>query len=192
MSTSIYLPPGAWRGIYRVMQRPNANALRVSVETGMRIGDVLALTPIQITHPTFTYTAQKTGKEATVSLSLDLWRELVLGMGKHWVFPGRDPRKHRTRQAVYRDVKKAAMTLGHQGQVSPHSARKTFAVELRKAEGVDAVQKALQHTDRHVTDIYAYSDVKNPAGIDIDALAELIAVKVFEKIKQMFDFSGKN
>jgi len=191
MSTSGYLPPECWRGMYRVMQRANVNAIRVSLETGMRIDDVLSMRPEQLDEGlTFVYVAKKTKKPGTATLSLELWRELKLSAGELWVFPGRDPRKHRTRQAVYRDLKKAASVLGIEGQISPHSARKTFAVELRKKEGIAEVQKALQHTDRNVTRIYAYADIDARSSGDVEAFAEILAEKICKKIEQLFILRG--
>lgn len=190
MSRSEYLPPECWRGLYRVMQRENVNAMRVSIETGMRIDDVLSLRTEQLGtrergKRVFEYTAKKTGKTAKVEISLDLWRELRACAGDLWVFSGRNPEKHRTRQAVYKDVKKAVSLLGIEGQISPHSARKTFAVELRKKSGLAEVQKALQHSDRETTNLYAFADIATRSNRnigDIEDIAEVIAEKVVEKL----------
>lgn len=195
MSRSEYLPPECWREMYRVMQRANVNALRVSLETGMRIDDVLSMRPDDLRGDSFSYVAKKTGKRGRAKLSLDLRRELSAGCGQLWVFPGRDPNRHRTRQTVYKDVKKAAKLLGVEGQISPHSARKTFAVELRKTSGVAEVQKALQHADVETTNLYAFADLaamSTARSHDADQLAELIAERVVEKIAQMFEISGKS
>ncbi len=188
MSRSEYLPPECWRELYRVMQRANVNALRVSLETGMRIDDVLSMRPEDLSKSSFSYVAKKTGKEGKAKLSHDLRVELKLGCGGYWVFPGRNPFKHRTRQTVYKDLKKAVKLFGLEGQISPHSARKTFAVELRKTSGVLEVQKALQHADVETTNLYAFADVakRSVATSDVEALAELIAEKVVEKLKQVF------
>lgn len=183
------------------MQRANVNAMRVSVETGMRIDDVLSLKTEQLGtrergKRVFEYVAKKTGKKAKVEISLDLWRELRAGAGEEWVFAGRNPAKHRTRQAVYKDVKKAVELLGVQGQISPHSARKTFAVELRKKSGLAEVQKALQHSNRETTNLYAFADIATRSSRDGDAsiddsgierLANAIAEKVVEKLRLLYE-----
>ena len=80
--------------------------------------------------------------------------------GARWVFPGRDPRKHRTRQAVYKDIRRAAEAFRVREHVSPHSARKIYAVEqLHKSGDLHKVQRLLQHDDAAVTAIYAMADV---------------------------------
>jgi len=191
VSRSEYLPPECWEKIYSVMQRHNVNAMRVSLETGMRIDDVLSLRTAQIKSAQkhknmLEYTAKKTGKTGKTKLSTGLLRELLICAGETWVFPGRTGAKHRTRQTVYKDVKKATKLLGVQGQVSPHSARKTFAVELRKKSGIAEVQKALQHTNAETTNLYAFADVAVRGGAtetDMEALAEYIAQKVVEKMR---------
>lgn len=189
MSKSEYLPPECWRELYRVMQRANVNALRVSLETGMRIDDVLSMRPDSLSKSSFSYVAKKTGKVGKAKLSHDLRVELKLGAGDQWVFPGRNPEKHRTRQTVYKDLKKAVKLHKLNGQISPHSARKTFAVELRKTSGVVEVQKALQHADVETTNLYAFADVAKRSidTSDVEALAELIAEKVAKKIERLFD-----
>lgn len=191
MSKSEYLPPECWGKLYDVMQPQNVNAMRVSLETGMRIDDVLSLRTEQLKNAqkhknVVEYLAKKTGKRGKAKLSAELMRVLVAGSGDVWVFPGRSATKHRTRQTVYKDVKKATRLLGVEGQISPHSARKTFAVELRKKSGVNEVQKALQHTNPETTNLYAFADVASKSGAvarDLDEFAEQIARKVVEKMR---------
>lgn len=176
-----YANPAIYDHLYRVMQRANVIAMRVSVETGMRIDDVLSLRPDNVNGSKLTFTAKKTGKNGVARISADLARELRGIAGTDWVFPGRDARKHRTRQTVYRDIRRACAILGVETHISPHSARKTFAVELRKEKGLAEVQKALQHANAEVTKLYAFADIATPRaadGIDIEALAQLIAEKV--------------
>ena len=72
---------------------------------------------------------------------------------------------HMTRQAVYQAVKRACAMLDIDGQISPHSARKTFAVTERKAHGLSAVKKALQHDSVETTKIYADSDLVELDGV---------------------------
>lgn len=44
-----YIKPSVYTRIYHLMQYENALALRLSLETGLRIGDCLALTPARTT-----------------------------------------------------------------------------------------------------------------------------------------------
>lgn len=83
-------------------------------------------------------------------------------------------------------MKKAAKLLGVQLNAAPHSARKTYAVEIFKDKGIDATQRELQHDRVSTTMLYAFSNIltKNEEigqnTFDIDALAEKIARKVVE------------
>ena len=184
---SEYLNPELYVELYSVMQRPNVNALRVSLETGLRIDDVLNLTPDQVRADKLRYTAKKTGKPGVARLSKQLRSELLRQSSDLWCFPGKKAGQHRTRQTVYKDLKKACKLLGVEGQISPHSARKTFAVELRKRSGVGAVQRALQHSDVETTNLYAFADVAIRQQIDD---CERIATLVVEKIEHLFESAG--
>lgn len=145
------------------MQYSNILALRVSLETGMRIDDVLSLKVSDLKKRTITYIAKKTGKQdkktITNTLSTAI-RALADESKSEYIFPHRnDPEKHRTRQAVFEDLRKARERIGIKDHVTPHSARKSYAVHLRAEKGFEAVQKALQHDNASTTMIYAFADV---------------------------------
>ena len=136
----------------------NRLVMRVLLHTGLRIGDVLQLRPEQL-KPNFWLTEQKTGKRRQVGLPDPLLTDLREAAGEHWVFPGADPAKHRTRQAVWKDVKRAAQAARLTANAAPHSARKVYAVELlRKYGDIDRVRRALNHGGLEVTLIYAMAD----------------------------------
>ncbi len=118
--------------------------------------DALALRADQL-KPRFWVTEAKTGKARMVGLPDDLRRTLELQAGKVWVFPKRGrPEEHRTRQAVWKDVKRAAKAFRLPQNVGPHSARKVYAVELLKKYGdIDKVRRALNHGSVSTTMIYA-------------------------------------
>ena len=138
----------------------NRLVMRTALVTGLRVGDVLALKPERL-KPHFWVTEQKTGKKRQVGLPEPLLSDLKKNAGKWWVFPGRDPRKHRTRQAVWKDVKRAAKAFRLPQNVGPHSARKVFAVELmRKYGDIDRVRRVLNHNSETVTMIYALADLQ--------------------------------
>ena len=66
------------------------------------------------------------------------------------------PGKHRSRQAVWKDVKRAADALRLPQNVAPHSFRKVYAVDLmRKYGSIEKVQRALNHGSETTTMIYA-------------------------------------
>lgn len=136
----------------------NRLVMRTALATGLRIGDVLALKPEQL-KPHFWVTESKTGKKKQVGLPGPLLTDLKKHAGLHWVFPGRNTQKHRTRQAVWKDVKRASKAFRLPQNVGPHSARKVYAVELMQKYGdIDRVRRALNHSRDSVTLIYALAD----------------------------------
>lgn len=144
--------------VLRLLTPENANVMRVCLHTGLRVGDVLRLRTKQL-KPHFWVTEQKTRKRRQVGLPEPLLSDLKNQAGEVWVFPGVDPRKHRTRQAVWKDVKRAARAMRLVQNVGPHSARKVYAVELLERYGdLDRVRRALNHNSEAVTLIYAMAD----------------------------------
>lgn len=136
----------------------NRLVMRLLLHTGIRIGDALQLKPEQL-KPNFWITEQKTGKRRQIGIPEPLLSDLLDSSGKNWVFPGADPAKHRSRQAVWKDVKRAAEAARLTQNVAPHSARKVYAVELLERYGdIDRVRRALNHGGIEVTLIYAMAD----------------------------------
>ena len=136
----------------------NALVMRVALHTGLRVGDVLKLKTRQLA-PHFWVTESKTGKRRQIGLPEPLLSDLKNSAGEFWAFPGRSPEKPHTRQAVWKDVKRAARALRLPQNVGPHSARKVFAVDLmRKYGDIDRVRRALNHSSEAVTLIYALAD----------------------------------
>ncbi len=193
-----YIKPSVYRKIYQLMEYENALALRTSLETGMRIGDVLALTPDQIDGRTIKYTAQKTGKPAKKVISADLSKRLKRISDKDFVFPGRFGDKPRRRQTVWKDVKKATKHLKLTENVGCHSARKTYAVEVFQDKGLPSVQKELQHTHGDTTLVYAFADMftarrngdATQSSIDVERLAVAVATEVVRQLEQTFCIDG--
>lgn len=103
---------------------------------------------------------------------------------KKFIFPGRFGDKPRTRQAVWKDVKKASKALKINENLSPHSARKTYAVEEFHEKGFKEVQKELQHDRAETTMLYAYSDIlfKNHNGV-IDEELKDICIEILETVQ---------
>lgn len=136
----------------------NALIMRVALHTGLRIGDVLQLRTEQL-RPNFWVTESKTGKRRQVGLPQPLLEALKNNAGTEWVFPGRYGHKPQTRQAVWKDVKRAAKAYRLPVNVGTHSARKVYAVDLMQRYGdIKRVQKALNHDSEAVTLIYAMAD----------------------------------
>lgn len=144
------------------MRRSMAGAewlpLWVSLETGLRIGDVVSLRRASLREDGIHFRAKKTRKNGMAPISAAL-RKALAGRGK-WLFPS--PSKagaHLTRQAAWARIKRAANRAGVDiAGVSPHSLRKCFAVELYRERGFRAAQEALQHRNGMTTELYAFAD----------------------------------
>lgn len=145
--------------VFDALMPSNRLVCKVILHTGLRLGDVLELKPEQLKEQ-FWITEQKTGKRRRVGLTRELIRELHAQSGTEWVFPHRtDFKRHRTRQAVYADVKRAAKAFRLPQNVAPHSFRKAYAVELMEKYGnIERVKRALNHNSVATTTIYALSD----------------------------------
>lgn len=146
--------------VLAALMPPNRLAIEVSMRYGMRIGDVLSMRREDVVKGSWTYKEQKTGKRRRIRLSKLLQERLLSQSGRVYVFEGRlDWRKHRTRQAVYKDIRRAAKALRLAEHVSPHTARKIYAVDAYKRYGdIKQVQRLLNHSDEAVTMIYALAD----------------------------------
>ena len=153
--TAEYLVNKEMEHVFAALMPENRLVCRVCVATGLRVGDVVELRTEQLAQQ-FWITEKKTGKRRRVNLKADLLTDLKAHAGKEWVFPGRDAKKHRTRQAVWRDVKRAAKAFRLPQNVSVHSLRKVYACDLLNNSKGDMkrVQKALNHSDAATTMIY--------------------------------------
>lgn len=178
------------------MCHENALAVQVSLETGLRIGDVVSLPVTALQGCYIFFTASKTGKSGKKKISSALAKRLREISGKKYIFEGRNSSdKHRTRQAVWHDIKLASALCGCTVNVAPHSARKTYAVEQFHRGGLGAVRRELQHEDYGTTMLYALSDKltctpqtvnsNSPTGEQLEALAQRIAELVVEKMKPL-------
>lgn len=160
MSRSKWVSKGIMEHLLAACTWENELALRVSMTYGLRIGDVLRMPSDCLSTGKWSFREEKTGKRRRLTLSATLIRYLRGIAGKVYVFEHRlDWHKHRTRQAVYKDLKRVARAF-RLGGVSPHTARKVYAV-ARYAECFDAdrVRRLLNHNDEAVTYLYALADV---------------------------------
>lgn len=144
---------------------PNRLALEVSLATGLRIGDVLSMRTEQLQGASdrrVTVRELKTGKTRRIKLPVELYRRMIAQAGRVWVWEGRiDWRKHRTRQAVNKDLARAARLwrLPPKLHISPHTARKVYAVtQYQRSGDLAKIQKLLNHSDEAVTMLYAMAD----------------------------------
>lgn len=137
----------------------NAEALRLSLDYGLRIGDVLRMPSAVLVSGRWSFKEEKTGKRRRIRLSPTHIAACRAFAGKYYVFEHRtNARRHRTRQAVYKDLRRIAQAFRLR-YVSPHTARKVYAVERFRACGdLKRVQRLLNHSDEAVTVLYALAD----------------------------------
>lgn len=158
-----WIPGDVMGALLAAMMPANALALEASMATGLRIGDVLAITRQQCARGRFTVSEEKTGKHRRVYLPKKLQERMFAQAGRFFVFEHRlDEKKHRTRAAVYKDLRRVAALYRLEGKkiaahVSTHTARKIWAVEALRA-GKD-VQRLLNHESEAVTMLYSMADI---------------------------------
>lgn len=139
----------------------NRLVMRIALQTGLRVSDILGLKKSDIDKgQQFWITEAKTGKRKKIVLQRQLWQELRSQSGSVWVFQNRlDEAQHRTRQAVWKDIKRAQKALRLPQNAGCHSMRKVYAVELmRKYGDIERVRRALNHDRPATTMIYAMAD----------------------------------
>lgn len=158
--TTEYMLNGEVDRVLSALMPSNRLVMRVILHTGLRIGDVLNLRPEDL-KPHIWVTEQKTGKRRMVGLPVSLMSDLLDSCGEEWVFPSpKNPHKHRTRQTVWADVKRAARLFRMPQNIGTHSARKVYAVELmRKYGNIEKVRRNLKHSYPSTTAIYAIADL---------------------------------
>ena len=146
--------------ILRLLMPPNRLAVEVSLRYGLRINDVLALKRSDVAKGDFTIKEQKTSKRRRIRCTGSFQARLLAQAGRVFIFEHRlDWKRHRTRQAVFKDIKRASKALRLDENVGTHSARKNFAVhEFRVTGDLKKVQRLLNHSDEAVTMIYALAD----------------------------------
>jgi integrase len=154
-----YIINTAMEQVLGILTPSNRLVMKTILHTGLRVSDVLALRSDQL-KTRFYITERKTGKRRLVTLNRELLEELRRNCGKLYVFPHRtDPNRHRTRQAVWADVKRAARAYRLPQNVGTHTGRKVYAVDLMHRYGdVEKVRRALNHERAAVTILYACAD----------------------------------
>ncbi len=152
--TTEYLLRREMEHVLAALTPSNRLVCRVCLQTGLRVGDVVSLKTRDLKGQ-FWIVESKTKKRRRVNLPRELLDQIRAQAGEVWAFPGRKPWQHRTRQAVWADVKRAAKAFRIRQNVAPHSFRKVYAVELlRRCGDVKRVQRALNHSDCATTMIY--------------------------------------
>lgn len=158
--TTEYLLEREVRGVLMLLTPVNRLCMKVMLHTGLRVGDAVALPASLAKTGRCTVVEAKTGKKRRVSVPEALRRELEAVASREWLFPSRwSETGHITRQAVWKDVKRASKAMRLPQNVGAHSCRKVYAVDLlRKYGSMERVRRALNHDDVVTTAIYAMAD----------------------------------
>lgn len=137
----------------------NQLIVRVMLHTGMRLSDVLEL-PSEGLSTSGWYIESKTKKKRRYGLPKPLLEAILEQARDGWAFPGRKRGTHKTRQAVWKDIHRAAVAFRLPQTVGAHSFRKVYAVRLMRKYGkLEKVQRNLNHSSGSVTAIYAMADI---------------------------------
>lgn len=162
---SDFIKPDVLEHVLFALTYENALVIRVCLQTGLRVGDVVSIKTDTLKECSdngykLKITEQKTNKKRSVFLGKKLTDLLLRQAGKIYVFQGRAGEDtHRTRQAVYKDIKRAGKLFRIKENLTPHSVRKIYAVKLYEKYGnIAKVRKALNHSNDGVTMIYALAD----------------------------------
>lgn len=159
----------AWAVLEKLLMPENALVIETMLQTGLRVSDVLNLRTATLRKgQRFTVTESKTGKGKRVRIGNALYLRLLAQCGKIYVFPStRTELKHRTRQAVWADVKRAAKALRMRVNVAPHSARKSYAVgEYQRTHDIEAVKRKLNHSNIETTILYLLDIIFETGGAE--------------------------
>ena len=159
MARSEYVPRAFVEHLLAGLMPANAEVLRLCMDYGLRVGDVLRLRVEDLHKPYWSFKEEKTGKRRRVRLSKAHIDTCLALAGKVYVFEHRtDYKRHRTRQSVYKDIRRIAQAF-HLKNVTPHSFRKIYAVDLMHETGdISNVQRRLNHDSAAVTMLYALAD----------------------------------
>ena len=96
----------------------NQLIVRLMLQTGMRVGDAVAW-PTRALKPSGWYVESKTGKKRRYGISKPLLEAIKAQAGPEYAFPGRRRGTHKSRQAVWKDIKRAAKAFRLSRQTGP-------------------------------------------------------------------------
>jgi len=135
--------------------------VKLAIESGLRISDILKLTVGDVKHRTMSVYESKSRRERTFKISQELHSELkrATKYKKHSSIlfcSARSASKPLHRSTIHRKIKKALKTLKF--DASAHSMRKLYAHNIfSETHDLQKVQEALHH--RNITTTCAYLDI---------------------------------
>ena len=129
----------------------NALVVRACIKTGLRISDVLSLKTCDL-KPRQTVRESKTGKSRRVEWGQSLYHEMLGQAGDIWVFEGRtDPKRHRTRQTVYKDIKHAEAVYKRSGRHQAGGRKSQHTEQGRQPARAIRCHSLMERFHRHHT-----------------------------------------
>lgn len=149
---------------------PTALCLAIALETGLRMGDIVALRKKTVDEARANegrarVREQKTGKTREVQFSDALLRRMSAQTRRQrkgeYLFPhARKKGEHRTRESVRMSIKRTCERYHiDPAGVSPHSFRKLYAKRLYAETGnLEKVRAAMGHEQLATTALYVLSD----------------------------------
>jgi site-specific recombinase XerD len=148
--------------------------IATSYGAGLRIAEVCSLRKTDIDSQRMRILVHGKGKKDRYSLLspmiLELLREYyrkVRPKGE-WLFPGQNPKRHLTTNAIHRAFKKAVKKAGIKKKVSMHSLRHSFATHLlENGTNLRFVQALLGHAS--IRNTMRYTHVSNAALAQIES-----------------------
>ena len=157
--TTEYLLAKEVEHVLAALMPQNRLIIRVVLHTGLRISDVLEMRTEDLKLSGW-LVEKKTGKRRRFGLPAPLLREIQGQAGEVWAFPSaKNQTQHKTRQAVWHDVKRAQRAFRLPQNVGTHSFRKVYAVNLMHKYGdIERVRRALNHSSPSITAIYCMAD----------------------------------
>lgn len=169
-----WVEPESMKLVLMALTPENRLVMELALATGRRVSDILNLKTSQILRDgrvkeRVTIRELKTGKNALIYIPVKLRDRLIQNAGEIYVFEGRNSKyKHRSRQAVAKDLKRARKILRMDKLiVSSHSARKIWAVnQYKHAYNLEQLQKQMNHSDPAITMIYAMADEMTKRRLD--------------------------
>lgn len=162
MAITDHVDPVELSHLLAALMPENRLAMEISMYTGLRISDVLALKTEAVRatpNGRLTVRELKTGKNRRIYLPDELRKRALRYAGRLYVFEHRlDANRHRTRQAVWKDIKRVAKAFNLRANLAPHTARKTYSVAEYRKGGLKRLQGLLNHSSEAVTVLYALAD----------------------------------
>lgn len=165
---SEWIEPDALELLLTAMTPQTRLAMRMALCSGLRIGDIVQLRTADMKQR-MTIHEDKTGKSRRVYWPANLYRQMMEQAGDVWLLQSRKAGKHLHRSTVYRELRRVAALYRLDGRlvsahISPHTARKCWAVSRYKEVGLERVQAEMGHSSPAVTLLYAMADKLQGGG----------------------------